>query len=148
MQLFPARQAMSTRRGRGGVRLRGTKVDGVGVSSIGCPHRKLEPTDVILLFLMQRSWRFISYRRHVDIHKGGRERCLKISISLAIHSRNFYVNRYWPFPLEIAFRLQLVLLSYPPIFLRPYLFLKRVSFLGANRNKSASAGSCLLRGAI
>src|SRR6218665_2271692 len=32
----------------------------------------------------------------------------------------------------IAFHLQLVLLSYHPIFLRPYYFLKLVSFLGAN----------------
>src|SRR6218665_1776079 len=38
----------------------------------------------------------------------------------------------------IAFHLQLVLLSYHPIFLRPYHFLKLVSFLGANRTKSAS----------
>jgi len=47
-----------------------------------------------------------------------------------------------PFPLwallfEIAFHLQLVLLSYLPIFLRPCHFLKLVSFLGANRTKSA-----------
>src|SRR6218665_2544898 len=32
----------------------------------------------------------------------------------------------------IAFHLPLVLLSYHPIFLRPYHFLKLVSFLGAN----------------
>src|SRR6218665_1404428 len=37
----------------------------------------------------------------------------------------------------IAFQLQLVLLSYHPIFLRPYHFLKLVSLLGANRTKSA-----------
>src|SRR6218665_1576411 len=42
-----------------------------------------------------------------------------------------------PFPLVvllfgIAFHLQLVLLSYHPIFLCPYHFLKLVSFLGAN----------------
>src|SRR6218665_2019217 len=47
-----------------------------------------------------------------------------------------------PFPLlallfEIAFHLHLVLLSYLPIFLRPCQFLKLVSFLGANRTKSA-----------
>ena len=35
-----------------------------------------------------------------------------------------------------------------PIFLCPYLFLKLVSFLGANRTKSASVGPRLLRGAI
>src|SRR6218665_130636 len=63
----------------------------------------------------------------------------------------------WPcldlFPLlallfGIAFHLQLVLLSYHPIFLRPYHFLKLVSFLGANRTKSASVCLWLLRGAI
>src|SRR6218665_1682339 len=48
----------------------------------------------------------------------------------------------------IAFHLQLVLLSYHPIFLRPYHFLKLVSFLGANRTKSASVCPWLLRGAI
>src|SRR6218665_3392767 len=36
----------------------------------------------------------------------------------------------------IAFHLQLVLLSYHPVFLRPYHFLKRVFFLGANRTKT------------
>src|SRR6218665_903219 len=35
----------------------------------------------------------------------------------------------------IASNLQLVLLSYPPIFLRPYLFLKFIFVLGANRIK-------------
>src|SRR6218665_3597025 len=35
----------------------------------------------------------------------------------------------------IAFHLRLVLLSYLPIFLRPYHFLKLISFLGANRTK-------------
>src|SRR6218665_869465 len=48
----------------------------------------------------------------------------------------------------IAFHLQLVLLSYHPIFLRPYHFLKLVSFLGANRTKRASVCLWLLRGAI
>ena len=48
----------------------------------------------------------------------------------------------------IAFHVQLVLLSYHPIFLRPYHFLKLVSFLGANRTKSASACLWLLRGSI
>src|SRR6218665_1790237 len=48
----------------------------------------------------------------------------------------------------IAFHLQLVLLSYHPICLRPYHFLKLVSFLGANRTKSASVCLWLLRGAI
>ena len=38
----------------------------------------------------------------------------------------------------IAFHLQLVLLSYHPIFLRPNHFLKLVSFLGANRTKRVS----------
>src|SRR6218665_3921434 len=37
-------------------------------------------------------------------------------------------------------------LSYHPIFLRPYHFLKLVSFLGANRTKSASVCLWLLRG--
>jgi len=41
-----------------------------------------------------------------------------------------------------------VLLSYHPIFLRPYLFLKLVSFLGANRTKSTSVGPQLLRGTV
>ena len=45
-------------------------------------------------------------------------------------------------------RLQLVVLSYHPIFLHPYHFLKLVSFLGANRTKSASVCPWLLRGAI
>src|SRR6218665_921699 len=40
------------------------------------------------------------------------------------------------------------LLSYPPIFLRPYHFLKLVSFLGSNRTKSASVCPWLWRGAI
>src|SRR6218665_3384522 len=58
-----------------------------------------------------------------------------------------------PFPLlpllfGIAFHLQLVLPSYHPIFLRPYHFLKLVSFLGANRTTSASVCLWLLRGAI
>src|SRR6218665_3733293 len=43
-----------------------------------------------------------------------------------------------PLLFGIAFHLQLVLLSYHPIFLRPYHFLKLVSFLGANRTTSAS----------
>ena len=48
----------------------------------------------------------------------------------------------------IAFHLQLMSVSYHPIFLRPYHFLKLVSFLGANRTKSASVCPWLLRGAI
>src|SRR6218665_979222 len=48
----------------------------------------------------------------------------------------------------IAFHLQVVLLSYRPIFLRPYHYLKLVSFLGANRIKSASVCLWLLRGVI
>src|SRR6218665_3160567 len=51
-----------------------------------------------------------------------------------------------PLLFGIAFHLQLVLLSYHPIFLRPYHFLKLVSFLGANRTKSASVCLWLLRG--
>ena len=39
---------------------------------------------------------------------------------------------------SLGIHLQLLLLSYHPIFLRPYHFLKLVSFLGANRTKSAS----------
>ena len=46
-----------------------------------------------------------------------------------------------PLLFGIAFHLQLVLLSYHPIFLRPYHFLKLVSFLGANRTKSGCWGS-------
>src|SRR6218665_518522 len=58
-----------------------------------------------------------------------------------------------PFPLlaflfGIAFHLQLVLLSYRPICRRLYHFLKLVSFLGANRTKSASVCLWLLRGPI
>src|SRR6218665_2952689 len=53
-----------------------------------------------------------------------------------------------PLLFGIAFHPQLVLLSYHPIFLRPYHFLKLVSFLGANRTKSASVCLWLLRGAI
>ena len=48
----------------------------------------------------------------------------------------------------LAFHLQLVLLSYHPIFLLPYHSLKLVSFLGANRTKSAFVCPWLLRGAI
>jgi|SRR6218665_1945139 len=47
----------------------------------------------------------------------------------------------------IAFHLQLVLLCYPPIFLRPYLFLKHVSFLGANPNQKRLWG-LLMREAL
>src|SRR6218665_3012015 len=53
-----------------------------------------------------------------------------------------------PLLFGIAFLLQLVLLSYHPIFLCPYHFLKLVSFFGANRTKSASVCPWLLRGAI
>src|SRR6218665_1681457 len=53
-----------------------------------------------------------------------------------------------PLLFGIAFDPQLVLLSYHPIFLRPYHFLKLVSFLGANRTTSASVCLWLLRGAI
>jgi len=51
-------------------------------------------------------------------------------------------------PFGIAFHLQLVLLSYHPIFIRSDYFLKLVSFLGINRTKSASVVPWLLRGAI
>src|SRR6218665_1988510 len=51
-------------------------------------------------------------------------------------------------PLLFGIAFHLVLLSYHPIFLRPYHFLKLVSFLGANRTKSASVCLWLLRGAI
>src|SRR6218665_3658433 len=51
-----------------------------------------------------------------------------------------------PLLFGIAFHLQLVLLSYHPIFLRPYHFLKLVSFRGANRTKSASVCLWLLKG--
>src|SRR6218665_565673 len=53
-----------------------------------------------------------------------------------------------PLLFGIAFHFQLVLLSYHPIFLRPYHFLKLVYFLEANRTKSASVCLWLLRGAI
>src|SRR6218665_2760405 len=46
---------------------------------------------------------------------------------------------------SFAIHLQLVFRSYHRICLRPYHFLKLVSFLGANRNKSASVCLCLLR---
>src|SRR6218665_503386 len=52
------------------------------------------------------------------------------------------------FAVITTFHLQLVFLSYHPIVLRPYLFLKLVSFLEANRTKSASVCIWLLRGAI
>src|SRR6218665_1132079 len=70
---------------------------------------------------------------------------------------SFGVGQPWPcldllplLPLVfgIAFHPQLVLLSYHPIFLRPYHFLKLVSFLGANRTNGASVCLWLLRGAI
>src|SRR6218665_447067 len=52
------------------------------------------------------------------------------------------LGQLWPcldhFPFGITFHLQLVFLSYHPIFLRPYRFLKLVSFLGATRTKSTS----------
>src|SRR6218665_3453781 len=51
-------------------------------------------------------------------------------------------------PFGIAFHPQIVLLSYHPIVLLPYHFLKLVSFLGANRTKSASVGPRLFMGAI
>src|SRR6218665_3571025 len=48
-----------------------------------------------------------------------------------------------PLLFGIAFHLQLVLLSYHPIFLRLCHFLKRVSFLGATCNRTKSASVCL-----
>src|SRR6218665_3766531 len=53
-----------------------------------------------------------------------------------------------PLLFGIAFHLQLVLLSYHPSFLSPYHFLKLVTFLGANRTKSASVCLWLLGSAI
>jgi len=61
-------------------------------------------------------------------------------------SRSFSVAA--SLPVGFAFHHQLVLLSYHPIFQRPYNFSKLVSFLGANRTKRASVGPQLLRGAI
>src|SRR6218665_2186163 len=52
------------------------------------------------------------------------------------------------FAVIAAFHLRLVFLSSHPIVLRPYHFLKLVSFLGANATKSASVCLWLLRGAI
>jgi len=55
------------------VRLRSTQADrvaGTGSAPCGRPHKKLEPSEVILSSLMQRSWRFTLYWRHVDVHKG------------------------------------------------------------------------------
>src|SRR6218665_591884 len=74
-----------------------------------------------------------------------------------VSSLSLGLGQPWPclalFPLlallfGIAFHLQLLLLSYHPIFLRPYHFLKLVSFLGTNRTKSTSVCPWLLRGAI
>ena len=72
--------------------------------------------------------------------------------SLSLRLGQLWLNldpfRLLALPLEIAFNNQLVLPSYHPIFLLPYHFLKLVSFLGANRTKSASVGPRLLRGSI
>ena len=54
----------------------------------------------------------------------------------------------WPFPLESPSTISSACASYHPVFLLSYHFLKFVSFLGANRSKSASVGPRLLRGAI
>ena len=51
-------------------------------------------------------------------------------------------------PFGIVFHLQLVLLSYNPILLSSYHFIKLVSFLEANRTKSASVDPRLVKGAI
>ena len=67
---------------------------------------------------------------------------------LVVLAYPFYLLPLLPLLFGIAFHLQLVLLSCHPIFLRPYHFLKLVSFLGANRTKSASVCLWLLRGAI
>ena len=48
----------------------------------------------------------------------------------------------------IVFTRPLVLVSFPPIFLRHYHFLKPVYFLGANRTESASVGLYAVRVAI
>src|SRR6218665_3067153 len=60
---------------------------------------------------------------------------------------HIYLLPLLPLLFGLAFHLQLVLLSYHSIFLRSYHFLKLVSFLGANRTKSASVCLWLLRGA-
>ena len=74
------------------------------------------------------------------LHYGVKTRLIKTSLSLGLGQTWPYLD---PFPLlallfGIAFHLQLVFLSYLPIFLPAYHFLKLVSFLGANRTKSAS----------
>src|SRR6218665_4010402 len=90
--------------------------------------------------------------------------CLSVSLPFVLYdlwtswsSLSLGLGQPWPcldhFPLlailfGIAFHLRLVLLSYHPICLRPYHFLKLVSFLGANRTKSTSVCLWLLRGAI
>src|SRR6218665_1579227 len=72
--------------------------------------------------------------------------------SLSLGLGQLWVNldpfRLLALPFGIAFHHQLVLLSYHPIFLFPYHFLKLVSLLGANRTKGASVCPWLLRGTI
>src|SRR6218665_2645705 len=69
LQLFPVPQATSIR--RGGVSSSGGRMrTEAGVISFGRPYRKLEPMTSSCLPLMERSWQFISYRRHVDVNKG------------------------------------------------------------------------------
>src|SRR6218665_4212183 len=48
------------------------------------------------------------------------------------HTYTYILLPLLPLLFGIAFHLQLVLLSYHPIFLRPYHFLRLVCFLGAN----------------
>ena len=61
---------------------------------------------------------------------------------------NLDPSRLLALPFGLAFHHQLVLLSYHPILVLPYHSLKFVSFLRANRTKSASVGPRLLRGAL
>src|SRR6218665_3409888 len=74
------------------------------------------------------------------------------SLSLGLGQLHVWLNldpfRFLALPFGIAFHHQPVLLSYLLICLRPYHFLKHISFLWVNRNKSASVGPRLLRGAI
>jgi len=72
--------------------------------------------------------------------------------SLSLELGQLWLNldpfRLLALPLGIAFHHQLMLHSYHPIFLLPYHLLKLISFLGANRTKSAVVGPRMLRGAI
>src|SRR6218665_1030764 len=67
-----------------------------------------------------------------------------LSLGLGQLWQNLDPFRLLALPFGIAVHLQIVLLYYHPIFLLPYHFLKLVSFLGANRTRSASVGPQLL----